>query len=352
MSLPGSAAAKPRGQAAVAEPSLETVAQVTDWVIASSDNGSMPFVIIDKVAAEVFVFGADGRFKGAAPALLGSARGDRSWPGMGDRELSNIPPNQRTTPAGRFIAGFGPAYGGKDVLWVDYPSATSLHAVITTNPKEHRLQRLQTPTPKDNRITFGCINVPAAFYKNVVRPTFKGTSGIVYILPEKLPIARVLPAFHAHTAAASSASDYASPKVAAADVAVDAEPDPAGSEVAAANVATDAKPDAAGSEVAAADLATEAVPVHASSDAAAADVAADAVPVPATSEVAADSGPPLRPYQPLPSADGAEAEGAPTDVAADSGPALRPYQPLPVAPGADPDQPIPTAAADRHPAPQ
>ena len=129
------AKAKAKAKAVIdAEPDLETVAQVTDWIAASRDNGTLPFVIIDKVAAEVFVFGADGQFKGAAPALLGSARGDRSWPGVGDRELSNIPPNQRTTPAGRFIAAFGPAAGGKNVLWVDYKTAISLHAVIVANP--------------------------------------------------------------------------------------------------------------------------------------------------------------------------------------------------------------------------
>jgi len=74
----------------------------------SGDNRGLPFVIIDKVAAEVFVFGADGQLKGLAPALLGLARGDRSAPFVGDRELSRIRPQERTTPAGRFDAGFGP----------------------------------------------------------------------------------------------------------------------------------------------------------------------------------------------------------------------------------------------------
>jgi len=333
-----------------AEPDLETVAQVTDWIAASRDNGTLPFVIIDKVAAEVFVFGADGQFKGAAPALLGSARGDRSWPGVGDRELSNIPPNQRTTPAGRFIAAFGPAAGGKNVLWVDYKTAISLHAVIVANPNQHRFERLKSPTPKDNRITFGCINVPAAFYKNVVSPAFKGTSGIVYILPEKLPLAKILPGFHSQHADAA-------PQQAAAEVAAaDAEQDHGASDVAAADVAANAEADHATSEVAAADVAPAAEPVHATSDAAAADVAASDLAASdadrAATEAAADHGPALRPYQPLPVAAEAQPEPAPADAAADSGPALRPYQPLPAAPGADPDRPIPTAAADSAPAPR
>ena len=41
-----------------------------------------------------------------------------------------------------------------------------------------------SPTPLDNRISFGCINVPAAFFDRVIRPAFKGTNGIVYVLPE------------------------------------------------------------------------------------------------------------------------------------------------------------------------
>lgn len=41
-----------------------------------------------------------------------------------------------------------------------------------------------TPTPLDNRISYGCINVPAKFFNDVVRPAFTRTEGIVYVLPE------------------------------------------------------------------------------------------------------------------------------------------------------------------------
>ncbi len=50
------------------------------------------------------------------------------------------------------------------ILWVDYEDGIAMHAVITTNPKGRRLQRLTTPTPLDNRISYGCINVPAKFF--------------------------------------------------------------------------------------------------------------------------------------------------------------------------------------------
>ena len=64
-------------------------------------------------------------------------------------------------------------------------------AVVATNPKERRLERLASPTPLDKRISYGCINVPVRFYESVVRPAFTGTDGIVYVLPETRP-ARVV----------------------------------------------------------------------------------------------------------------------------------------------------------------
>ncbi len=169
---------------------------VADWVVDSGDNRGMPFVIVDKMDAKVFVFDADGRLLGAAPALLGVARGDDSIPGIGDRKLSDMRPEERTTPAGRFVASLGYNFNGKDILWVDYDGAVSLHRVITTNPTERRLQRLATPTPLDNRISYGCINVPAKFYDNVVSPAFTGTYGIVYVLPETRSISEIFASYY------------------------------------------------------------------------------------------------------------------------------------------------------------
>jgi hypothetical protein len=105
-------------------------------------------------------------------------------PGIGDRKLADIRPQERTTPAGRFIASLDRNLHGTSILWVDYASAISLHSVITSNPRERRVHRLETPTPQDNRISYGCINVHAPFFANVVTPTFRGTNGVVYVLPE------------------------------------------------------------------------------------------------------------------------------------------------------------------------
>ena len=158
--------------------------QLADWVMDSADNHQRPFVIVDKAQARVFVFDARGQLRGAAPALLGLAVGDDSGPGIGERKLSSIRPEERTTPAGRFVASLDRNLHGDEILWVDYDTAISLHRVVTSQPKERRAERLATPTPLDNRISYGCINVPAPFYDNVVSPAFTGTDGIVYVLPE------------------------------------------------------------------------------------------------------------------------------------------------------------------------
>jgi hypothetical protein len=163
--------------------SLE-VRKLADWIVDSRDNGGLPFVLVDKKGAKVFVFRADGGLRGATQALLGSASGDESAPGIGTRPLAQIRADERTTPAGRFVASLGRNLGGGEILWVDYAAAISLHPVVTSNRKENRAARLATPSPLDNRISFGCINVPPQFFRNTVNAAFRQSDGIVYILPE------------------------------------------------------------------------------------------------------------------------------------------------------------------------
>ena len=162
--------------------------------MSSGDNRSLPFVIIDKVQAKVFVFDRVGRLRGATLALLGKARGDDSAPGIGDEKLSRIPPEDLTTPAGRFVASLGHDNHNVTILWVDYGLALSLHRVVHGAPGDHRLARLATTSTRDKRISHGCINVPVKFFDDVVLETFNGTSGIVYILPEIKTIQDFFPA--------------------------------------------------------------------------------------------------------------------------------------------------------------
>ncbi|USQ99345.1 L,D-transpeptidase [Sphingomonas aerolata] len=174
------------GTAAVSSDARDTV----DWVMRSRDNQALPFVVIDKVNAVVFAFDGAGVLRDTAPALLGLARGDDSVPGIGQRKLATITPAERTTPAGRFQASIGADFE-QDILWIDYAAALSLHRVIAGRRVDDRAGRLASATPQDNRISYGCVNVPARFYDGVIKPLFTGTVGIVYILPETRPLRSV-----------------------------------------------------------------------------------------------------------------------------------------------------------------
>jgi hypothetical protein len=172
----------------------QSVVDVAGWAIATKDHGRLPFAVVDKQAAQIFVFDAEGRLRGIAPVLLGSAVGDHSAPGVGDRELADIPQADRTTPAGRFFAGYGPALGVKEALWIDYATAVSLHPIMNTADGKRRRRWIASPTPDDNRVTHGCINVSPDFYRRIVQPVL-GRQAIFYVLPDEMTLAEALPGF-------------------------------------------------------------------------------------------------------------------------------------------------------------
>jgi hypothetical protein len=181
----------PRVADFVVEDASDDVRQMANWVMDQRDHRGMPFVIVDKQHARVFVFQADGKLDGATPALMGSALGDNSVSGIGEREMSAILPHERTTPAGRFVSVPGINSFGEDIIWVDYSAAVSMHRVRAKEPKERRLERLASATPDDNRISFGCINLPVDFYDSIVKPALGASQGVVYVLPETLSLQSV-----------------------------------------------------------------------------------------------------------------------------------------------------------------
>lgn len=158
--------------------------QLADWVALTGDHAGAPFVIVDKKRARVFVFEANARLRAHSAVLLGAALGDGSVPGIGTRAMEQILPEERTTPAGRFVAERGRNTQGEDVVWVDYEAAVSMHRVRTGTEVERRAQRLASATIDDNRISYGCINVPVAFYEAFIQPIFALRKAIVYVLPD------------------------------------------------------------------------------------------------------------------------------------------------------------------------
>lgn len=158
--------------------------RLANWITLHNNNQNMPFIIVDKPAAMVFVFNARGKLQGSSPALLGLSIGDETNPDTVNKPLSQISPEERITPAGRFNARLGKNASNQLILWVDYHDAISLHPVRSVSPKERRLRRLSTPDSNDNRISYGCINVPKKFFDKVVTPSLLKYQAIVYVMPE------------------------------------------------------------------------------------------------------------------------------------------------------------------------
>ena len=181
----------------IPEPAIvQTVetSRVARWVGSSGDNQKLPYVIIDKNDASMSLYSATGKLLDKVPVLIGIARGDEATAGVGTKKLSEIGPAEKTTPAGRYLAKFGLAFGRERVLWVDYATSVAIHTIpADSSKKERRRERILSETPEDNRVTFGCINVPKAFYAQLLRPQFQKKGGYVYILPDSKPIEEVFP---------------------------------------------------------------------------------------------------------------------------------------------------------------
>ncbi len=159
------------------------IQEFSAWVVRQGDAGPRVWAVLDKKAAQFYLFSAAGVLQATSPVLLGSAVGDDSVHGIGDRKIRDIRPAEKITPAGRFVTEPGANLQGEAIVWVDYDASVSMHRVRAI-PGESRLNRLSTPTARDNRISFGCINIPSAFYERWIKPSFENASGIVYVLPE------------------------------------------------------------------------------------------------------------------------------------------------------------------------
>jgi hypothetical protein len=172
--------------------------RVADWVFASGDNHALPYAIVDKANGALFLFDRNGKPLDQVPVLVGIAIGDDATPGIGSKKLAEIGPAEKTTPAGRYLAKFGIPFKKERVLWVDYATSVALHPIPTdVSKKDRRRERMLSPTAEDNRITFGCINVPKAFYAKFLRPQFQKKGGYVYVLPDNKTLEEVFPRLQA-----------------------------------------------------------------------------------------------------------------------------------------------------------
>lgn len=181
--LPQTPSAPDAGNAALSDDARYLVA----WVRDTAENQGRPFAVVDKRRARIHVFDASGRPMGDAAVLLGQTPGDAGFD-LANRHPHSLPPVERTTPAGRFVSRPGHNDKGEAVVWFDYAAALAIHRMRPAPPTQRRVQRLDSPTPDDNRISLGCVIVPETFYDSVVAPVLGRQRAVVYVLPESMPV--------------------------------------------------------------------------------------------------------------------------------------------------------------------
>jgi hypothetical protein len=181
------------------------VQHIADWAVHSGDNKGLPFIVVDKVGAKAHAFDSTGKLIASTPVLLGIALGDKFAPGVASLEMAQTQPWQRITPAGRFFAEEDRNLQREIVLWVDYDAGIAIHKLSRKRTKEKRHERMASSDPAQHRITYGCINVPPAFYDRVVHPNFARKGGMVYVLPDSTPLKAVFKSYDVPGRAAARA---------------------------------------------------------------------------------------------------------------------------------------------------
>ena len=151
---------------------------VRNYVAATNDSQGKSYLVADKKAGMLYMFSASGDKLTETSAIFGRDMSDSARSG--------------STPAGKFNLNYMPyevsGYGGSVQAFAQQQSAANpskgeifaVHRVLNV-PGQNRLGRLSSKTSADNRISDGCINVPAAFYDNTLDGTF---SGPMYVIPE------------------------------------------------------------------------------------------------------------------------------------------------------------------------
>jgi hypothetical protein len=162
-----------------------TAAGLARAVIRSTDHHGLPFAIVDKHAAMLLVYRADGSLAGRTPVLIGRTPGDRSMPGVSERAQRHVLRSaDRTTPAGRFESEPGHNLNGEAIVWVDYTSALAIHRLRPGPARAVRAPALASTNALDRRQSDGCIVVPEAFYVSVIQVVLGRGHGVVYVIPE------------------------------------------------------------------------------------------------------------------------------------------------------------------------
>ena len=142
------------------------------------------FMVADKPNGMLHIFKEDGSHALSDATLYGKDKGDVL------EAKSSLEGGAKITPAGKFTMKESPSdYAGKTSLILlesqDYSGFIAVHAADVSTPSERRLERLETPTTEDNRISYGCINTKHETFINEIKPHISELDGgLIFILPD------------------------------------------------------------------------------------------------------------------------------------------------------------------------
>lgn len=146
------------------------------------DQSKLPKIIADKRNGKISVIFPDTNKTIETPALFGKKKSDiLNMEVYKDRSI----PNDFVTPAGIFFIKkmFSHRLNEPMLVFIEgQDRVASIHPLWMGNPKQDRAGRLRSPSPDDNRVTGGCINVDPDFFYKVLNNLPDGIS--LTILPE------------------------------------------------------------------------------------------------------------------------------------------------------------------------
>lgn len=167
------------------------VKMVADWQVRKA--GGKAFIIADKVGGLLYAFDTNGALVAKTPALYGADRGDVEV--AANKSPDSMIAGEKITPAGVFAGRKPPnaEYGNGMVTFKEGANGSiAIHRVYLGDPKEKRTARLDSATAEDNRISYGCINVPAKFADEILEKHFSGASEVV-VMPDTATLEDTFP---------------------------------------------------------------------------------------------------------------------------------------------------------------
>ena len=171
-----------------------SVKLVADWQRREAPN--KPVIIVDKQAGIAYVVDAKGKLIAKTPALTGKAVGDIETEAAKTKNLDDLTDADKVTPAGVFQSSrqVSDEYGEVVNVTGNDKFIIAIHRTYLGTPSEMREARLASPTSADNRVSFGCINVPASFYDSVIVNNAPSTGTFpVVIMPETTSVESFFP---------------------------------------------------------------------------------------------------------------------------------------------------------------